>query len=108
MSRTLSHFKKNLPACIIWKFDYRLGNFYLTSLKLVIREHLTNTAKIQWSVQALPTRKKPNPEFKKIIFSDGELNKPYNFRCYTLDLTEMVKDEYGFILKAYMDGVTDR
>src|SRR5438876_9366396 len=95
VSRTLGHDKKNLPAYIVWKFDYRLGNFYLTSLKL--HYHSSNTTKIQWSVQLLPTRKKPNHEFKQIIFT---------LHDEKLDLTEMVKDEYGFILKVYMNGVT--
>src|ERR1041384_688816 len=81
VSRTLCHDKRNLPAHVVWKFDYRLGNFYLTSLKL--HRHSSNTTKIQWSVQLLPTRKKPIHEFKRIKFT---------LHDEKLDLTEMVKD----------------
>ncbi|RIA98395.1 hypothetical protein C1645_731740 [Glomus cerebriforme] len=98
VSRTLSHDKRNNPAYITWKFDYRLGNFYLSSLKLELKFfNLSDRENIKWSIQLLPTRKNPDPEFKPIMFPEI-----FYLKNYTIDLTEMVKDEYGFILKAYL------
>ncbi|RIA98391.1 hypothetical protein C1645_130403 [Glomus cerebriforme] len=102
--RTLSHDKKNIPAYITWKFDYRPGNLYLSSLKLKLKFfNLSDREKIKWSIQLLPTRKNPDPKFKSIMFPLNEEN--FNNLDYTIDLTEMVKGEYGFILKAYLNGV---
>ncbi|CAI2183985.1 18947_t:CDS:2 [Funneliformis geosporum] len=89
---------KTLPAYITWKFDYRPGNFYIISLELIIKfHHSTNIRGVQWFIQLLSTVKNPNPEFMPIVFS---LQK--NKLDYNLDLTEMVKDGCGFILKAYI------
>ncbi|POG78989.1 uncharacterized protein OCT59_005026 [Rhizophagus irregularis] len=89
--------KKNQSAHITWKFDYRPGNFYINSLKLLLKFHYSsNRSKIQWLIKLLPTRKNPISEFKPINFPLQENN--------ILDLTEIVKDEYGFILKVKMIG----
>ncbi|RIA83340.1 hypothetical protein C1645_833984 [Glomus cerebriforme] len=99
--KTLSVDKKNHPAHITWKFDYRPGNFYINSLKLKLKfHHSYNRSKIQWLIKLLPTRKNPNSEFKQIIFPLQE-KKLQNLN-YILNLTEIVKDEYGFILKVKM------
>jgi len=76
---------------------------------------ILDSSAIKWFIQTLPTRKNPNPEFKPFAF-------PLNFITHhhyhyiseisdsTLDLTELIKDERGFILKVYIDtrydGVT--
>ncbi len=108
-SRYLSHDNKFHPAHIAWKFDYRPGNYYLTSLKLRMKFQITknDSLKIQWFIQTLPTRKNPNPEFKPFTFPLKERNviTYYNFEIVeisdsVLDLTELIRDEPGFILKA--------
>ncbi|GES81113.1 BTB/POZ protein [Rhizophagus clarus] len=100
ISRNLSVDKKNQSAYVTWKFDYRPGNFYINSLKLRLKFHYSSQrSKIQWSIKLLPTRKNPNSEFKPINFPFQENNLDY-----IIDLTDIAKDEYGFILKAKMIG----
>src|SRR6266498_2836806 len=112
-------------AHIAWKFDYRPGNYYLTSLKLQMKLQIIDSSLIQWFIQTLPTRKNPNPEFKPFAFpldfvkyccddhcvwenSDFPGSKhPVKYCCddycvweisdSILDLTELIKDEPGFI-----------
>jgi len=55
---------------------------------------------IQWYIQSLPTKRNPNPDFKLITFPLQNM-----ILDYTANLTEMVKDEYGFILKAYLKEI---
>ncbi|CAG8529956.1 3822_t:CDS:2 [Funneliformis mosseae] len=98
VSRTLGLHRKTLPAYITWKFDYRPGNFYLTSLELIIKfHHSTNINGVQWFIQALSTGRNPNPKFIPIGFPLENNRLDYN-----LDLTRMVEDKCGFILKAYI------
>ncbi len=67
-----------------------------------------DSSAIQWFIQTLPTRKNPNPEFKPFAFP---LNFITQHNCHhisetldsILDLTELIKDEPGFILKAYIN-----
>ncbi len=104
-------------AHISWKFDYRPGNYYLTSLKLQMKLQIVDSSLIQWFIQTLPTRKNPNPEFKPFAFPLDfvRCNHHYIYDHHyvweisdsILDLTELIKDEPGFILKAYI-GTRDR
>ncbi len=50
---------------------------------------------IQWYIQLLPTKRNPNPDFKLIIFPLQNEK--------SVNLTETVKDDFGFILKAYLN-----
>ncbi|CAB4477574.1 unnamed protein product [Rhizophagus irregularis] len=103
LARSPSPDKMNDDGEISWKFDYRNGGYLINSLKVRLSfGTFDNDAKVQWFVKPLPTMKNQDPSWNLIQF------EPYTERRHKVneikDLTEYVKSEYGFILKANLSG----
>jgi hypothetical protein len=85
---------------ISWKFDYRVGSYIINSIILRLSfDTFDNSSSVQWFIKPLPTMKNPNPNWKSIqVYPSGQdVNE-------IVDVTQFVKDECGFILKAQLSG----
>ncbi|CAG8619763.1 9982_t:CDS:2 [Funneliformis mosseae] len=100
---------------IIWQFDYRSGNFIITSLNLRLQHCIFDeSASVIWSISPLPTRTNPNPTFHLITPDLLTCNTPNDeYECQrdnTLkNASSLIKGEYGFKLKVELigGGMTD-
>ncbi|CAJ0749204.1 10536_t:CDS:2 [Entrophospora sp. SA101] len=92
-------------AFIIWKFDYRPGNYVISSLLIKLKHAISflNSSKVICSISPLPTVKNPNPTWSIIPF-ETKLNPSSNIReSDTFEvLTDQLEGEYGFLLKVEM------
>ncbi|GBB89627.1 hypothetical protein RclHR1_16370004 [Rhizophagus clarus] len=85
---------------ITWKFDYRIGGYIINSLILRLSyDTFDDSASVHWFIKPLPTMKNPNPNWKliQVTPSGQDINE-------IRDVTQFVKDEYGFILKVRLSG----
>ncbi|PKY38722.1 hypothetical protein RhiirA4_537521 [Rhizophagus irregularis] len=98
------------PGYIIWQFDYRSGNFLISSLNLRLK-HCTfdDSVSIRWSISPLPTRSNPTPTFHPInsdLLPTCTHDNQYKYQSdNTLkDVSSLIKGEYGFKLKVDLIG----
>ncbi|CAB4491725.1 unnamed protein product [Rhizophagus irregularis] len=85
---------------ISWKFDYRIGSYIINSLILRLSfGTFDDSASVQWFIKPLPTMKNPDPGWKliQVNTSDQNVNE-------IVDVSQFVKDEYGFILQVRLSG----
>ncbi|CAG8562538.1 15208_t:CDS:2 [Funneliformis caledonium] len=90
------------PSLIMWKFDYRPGNLLISSLSVKLDTAMERNYYISWSILALPSNKNQNPEWKSIKFETEMVSHDVvNYFSWNgrIDISDLVKYEYGFILK---------
>ncbi|RIA80863.1 hypothetical protein C1645_813229 [Glomus cerebriforme] len=98
------------PGYIIWQFDYRSGNFLISSLKLRLKHCIyDDSACIRWSISPLPTRSNPTPAFRPInsdllLTCTDDNQHEYQSDNTLKDVSSLIKGEYGFKLKVELTG----
>ncbi|RIA87164.1 hypothetical protein C1645_828187 [Glomus cerebriforme] len=100
LARMPNYERMNDDGEISWKFNYRIGNYIINSLNLRLSYNIYDDfANVQWFIKPLSSIKNPNPIWQLIHFDPSEHNVNE-----IKDVTQFVKDEYGFILKAHLSG----
>ncbi|RIA94001.1 BTB/POZ domain-containing protein [Glomus cerebriforme] len=103
LARSPTDDRMNDDGNISWKFDYRVGEYVINSLNIRLSfGTFDNLASVHWFIKPLPTMKNKDPTWQSIQFD------PYTESRHEVneikDLTQFVKNEYGFILEARLSG----